>query len=1250
MAHAKDLESFLRGARIKECFSYICDKVEKNPSMEEQELYKHIENSGLFKTLGYIGIGVDIKIRYRIPGEKKKPDYSCHDEYQNTIFVIEAKRPSNRRLKGALPQLWERYVKPLRSKYGVLTNGRQITIYTRVGENSEPTTDINLAEATETQCDQISRMLRKPRHNIERLQGIKDFFAFVDKVSLKDDLAREDFLEIFKLKEGTIFGSLVRSLMDLFDTIYPSSKFLGGAYEYWRKSLAHEPEKVPDTWKPFLKKDRDILKFMFCLETAHAMLARLMLAKTCQDLQFPGIDIPSFILQKISYFRGQISIVAYPIVLIDLFKEMCRQLVYSIFEEDIFGWWGDAFAELSGKSSGELLEEKPSGVLESFSEATARLIFGLYKFDFSGVAGDPLGDLYQRYFDRETRKALGEFYTPVEVVDYILDAVDYKPGCFITNKRLIDPSCGSGTYLVGALKRYLVEATPIAKERGWGSILKELCNAPHIVGLDIHPFACLIAQIRFMIELVPYYKKAIEAEKGIYFLYRIPVYRTDSLLVEISPREKKTLAEDIKFPVELPVKANIGKSMHVDVVIPSWDKTAAETQCIANLDEYLCAIQAWFSTVKDRIKGKKVKEVHAEIIEGYLQKYLTGKDFKTLANFLKPYGDFMLNEMKRLQKTFGDGRLVKSIEDAALAALLKNYLQYDFVVGNPPYVRQESITEMKKELSKTYPEVYDGRADLYIYFYCRGIKWLNKQGTLGYISSNMFVRRGYGKKLTSYISDICNTKIFIDFGDSGVFSDVTNYPCILVIEKREGKEIPKYTYYVEVDHRPEEVSNSEILEEVRKAVLKNGEIGLDGFGIYKVRHPRPGETWAFAPVKRENILSKIEDKSTGLLREYRKEVLMGQQSNADKVHIIKSSVAKKYQLENGLLKPLVRGEGIRRWRLHWGGEYLIFPYKRIGEKDIVIPKDELIKRYPRTWHYFNQKERKKVLESRHYLMEKIREGARQEFYELWIPKKPYWFDNPKIITPDISNINNFAYDDSGYYVPTTGFIIVLKNGLNDKFYYLYFLGLLNSKTLEFYFKHKSPFIGGKYFRYNKSYLEQLPIKISQTPEEKIIADQIVQKVETILQRSTPERFIEGFPETYLAEYKSTGIEFDEVRCVFNKHHSRLVPFLHSTIFKGYNVYPDKDENPIRVETKEKAQYLILALKGKMVKQDDSIKIHIPKDNSIVIHILKKFETTMGEIERISMGKIEGEIDDLVYELYGLDEQDRKTIERFLEKF
>lgn len=1243
--YSKGLEVFLKGGGIKECLAYVFDKVEKDPSMIEDELYRVLEGSGLFKKLGYRGIGIDIRPQRPIPGERKKPDYACRDEYQNNIFVIEVKRPSDIELKEALPQLWERYVLPLKSKYGVLTNGRQIVIYERVRVNHKLIAKIDLARVTEAECDLIFRTLKKPQYNIENIQEVRNFLFTVESVSLKTELAKENFFEILRLEETSIFGSLVSNLMKLFDLAYPRSKFLKGAHGFWRSSLARKPEKVPDAWKPFLKEDQNILKLMFCLETAHAMLARLMLAKACEDLKFPELSISNFVSQKIHHFRGQIPMIAYPIVLLRLLKEMRDQLVNSIFEEDIFSWWEDPFTELSEKSSKELLEEKPDVALDDFSESVARLILVLYRFDFSEVAGDPLGDLYQQYFDKDTRKALGEFYTPIEVVNYILDAVDYKPGRFLTNKRLLDPACGSGTFLVETLKRYLAEAAPMAKERGWASILRELCLNPRMVGLDIHPFACLIAQVRLMLELIPKYKKALEEEKAIrYTLPRIPVFRTDSLQIEISPQQKETPAlairgKDIRFTATLPIRANTEKSVQVDIIIPSWERIRTEVGEINNLDEYLCAVQAWFDIVKERIRAK-AEEVSTQILKTHFMNYLKDKDFQALASFFKPYGDRMLNEMKRLQSAFGDGRLVKSIEDAALAALLKNYLKYDFVVGNPPYIRVQMLpAELKNRLKQSYKTVV-GKFDIYIPFLERGISWLNDDGKIGYINPNLFIYRAYGKKLRKFIIENCEIQQIVDFGDSGVFKDVTNYPCIVILKRHvqmRGKNVFKFISVT----NPKEALLLDIKKRLAEPFYQN-----ECFTLFEIDQSiLDSDSWKMVPRQVMNILEKININAQTKLADIAAEIYEGFITGANNIFFVERNKAEQLKLEKELLREIPKGKDIKRWRFVTRERYVIYPHKSINGKTVPFSSFELKSKYPNVWKYFETYSAK--LKKRKYLMDAIKKGQRQEWFEIWNPRNVSWFEQQKIITPNLSTENNFALDDGGYFLDHDCYGIILKN--KDKANYLFVLALLNSKVLEFYLKQISPFASGRYFRYMTGYLNQLPIKLPQTSEEKRFVDQIIKRVELILQRSAPERLIRGFPDTYLSEYRSKGVEFDEIKCTFNANHSKLEPLLSGTVVKGYAVYPAKGEDPIWVETEEKARYLMLALKGKSVKQDETVKIPIPRDNSIVVNILDKLQTTMREIESIKADQLEKEIDELVYQLYGLNNQDIEVIESFLSK-
>jgi type I restriction-modification system DNA methylase subunit len=133
--------------------------------------------------------------------------------------------------------------------------------------------------------------------------------------------------------------------------------------------------------------------------------------------------------------------------------------------------------------------------------------------------------------DASREKLSGSFYTPPQIVDFILDSVGYEGS---RSERILDPACGSGTFLVQALKRYLEAkgATP-----NWGALLDELCDRPRIVGFDINPFAVLMSQIRFMIKLIPFYKRAIDEDKG-YILKTLPIFLTDSLQVKIAKRTR----------------------------------------------------------------------------------------------------------------------------------------------------------------------------------------------------------------------------------------------------------------------------------------------------------------------------------------------------------------------------------------------------------------------------------------------------------------------------------------------------------------------------------------------------------------------------------------------------------------------------------------------------------------------------------------------------------------------------------------
>ncbi len=111
---------------------------------------------------------------------------------------------------------------------------------------------------------------------------------------------------------------------------------------------------------------------------------------------------------------------------------------------------------------------------------------------------------------------------------------------------------------------------------------------------------------------------------------------------------------------------------------------------------------------------------------------------------------------------------------------------FDVVIGNPPYVRMELIKKIKPYLEKKYV-VADERADLYAYFFEKGIRILKEGGRLGFISSSTFFRTGSGEKLRTFLGDHVAIESVIDFGDLQIFEGVTTYPAILTVRKGNAK-------------------------------------------------------------------------------------------------------------------------------------------------------------------------------------------------------------------------------------------------------------------------------------------------------------------------------------------------------------------------------------------------------------------------------------------------------------------------------
>ena len=384
--------------------------------MTERDVENAFLDEDFFSTLGYEGSGRDLRSEWTLP-DNRRPDYVTLDANESVTAVYEFKT-TGRDLGPHTDQLFH-YVTELKADYGVLTNGEQLRLYRRNGSASQ-LLDIRLSEATESDARNLQGALQKPVWDITNPESVETYLDDLDFVSLDGDLGREHFFETFRLEEDSSFADLVAAMVDLLRELRDEeAKFVKGAYDFWEASYASEPDEVPNSWDPFIDGAQSLRDFMFCLESGHALLARLLLAKACEDHDFfpRGWGLQRY-FGELQGFSDSIDLDAYPVAINGLMEDMRERLVESLFEDDIFVWWTEAYQEELSRGhadsyslfrevarEGSDITAVSRATRERFSRAVAHVSFSVLKFDFSRIEGDPLGDLYQRYFDPKTAPA-----------------------------------------------------------------------------------------------------------------------------------------------------------------------------------------------------------------------------------------------------------------------------------------------------------------------------------------------------------------------------------------------------------------------------------------------------------------------------------------------------------------------------------------------------------------------------------------------------------------------------------------------------------------------------------------------------------------------------------------------------------------------------------------------------------------------------------------------------------------------------
>ncbi len=318
---------------------------------------------------------------------------------------------------------------------------------------------------------------------------------------------------------------------------------------------------------------------------------------------------------------------------------------------------------------------------------------------------------------------------------------------------------------------------------------------------------------------------------------------------------------------------------------------------------------------------------------------------------------------------------------------------FDFVIGNPPYVRQERIpSTLVMEYKRRYATFYD-RADLYVLFYEKGLDLLRQGAVLGFICANRWIKNKYGGPLRRKVSEGFYLKFFIDLERADAFhSDVMAYPAITVIQRSSARRT-----YLPLDDR-EAATGLDLI--VAKLMAAERGVRLGGYGgeIAEVTNVVCGQApWILDAPEILTILRDLE-KRFETLEGVSTRVGIGVATGADRVFI---GNYHDLPVEESRKLPLAMAADCANGVVNWGGRGVVNPYLESGQ---LAPLD----RFPRFAAYME--ENAEALRKRHTA--KKRPNA---WYKTIDRIYPRLADCPKLLIPDIKGEATIVFDEGLYY-------------------------------------------------------------------------------------------------------------------------------------------------------------------------------------------------------------------------------------------
>lgn len=412
-----------------------------------------------------------------------------------------------------------------------------------------------------------------------------------------------------------------------------------------------------------------------------------------------------------------------------------------------------------------------------------------------------------------------------------------------------------------------------------------------------------------------------------------------------------------------------------------------------------------------------------------------------------------------------------------------NFKGFDLIIGNPPYIRQEELKELKPHLAKNY-KVYKGTSDIYTYFYELGFNVLkDRGGVLSYITSNKYTRAGYGEALREFLLKNVKVLEYTDLNGIKVFDSATVDTSILCFEKSKSKD-NKFKYLA--------LSNE---------ILKTCAYDI---GLYKdyaefSQNSLSKESFTFSDENTSALKAKIERIGTplkewqglniyrGILTGYNEAFIITTEKRNEILANCKDEAEKERTAK--LIRKMLRGRDIKRYSYEWAGLWVINTHNgyknQNGEKVEAIN----IKHYPSLKKHFDE----------FYPQLEKRADKGLTPYNLRNCAYIEEFEKEKIVYPCImAKEPCFSYETSFAFAMAPANIITSNSDILK-----YILAFLNSDFI-YLMLRKFYMGGGIEGELKTNNLEKLPIPKINSKNQKL-ADELINLVDEILKAKEQDK-------------------------------------------------------------------------------------------------------------------------------------------------